>query len=87
MCNTKKFNLINLKYYKPLYLKIMLYIQVKLQLGHVAVGQSKSDHLIILWRALHKLAFLTTMYLNNLLSSIFTDLARNVIYLFKTSFD
>lgn len=26
----------------------MLDIQVKLQLGHVAVGQSKSDHLIIL---------------------------------------
>lgn len=47
MCDTKKFNLINLKYYEPLYLKIMLDIQVKLQLGHVAVGQSKSDHLII----------------------------------------
>lgn len=57
MCDTKKFNLINLKYYKPLYLKIMLDIQVKLQLGHVVVGQSKSDHLIILLEGITQICF------------------------------
>lgn len=57
MCDTKKFNLINLKYYEPLYLTIMLDIQVKLQPGHVAVGQSISDHLIILSEGITQISF------------------------------